>query len=133
MQTYLINAVSSAVGLSQKRLRDYERLGFIKPKREAKTNNRLYTDADIRRIGAIKALIHEHGFTLKCFQYLLAAAPCWTIFQCEQRFTCPAYESVSRPCYIVKAEGEPSASEACSDCPVYLNRHTETPALLNHP
>jgi hypothetical protein len=37
----LINEVSRLVNLSQKRIREYEKEGFIKPLREKNTNNRL--------------------------------------------------------------------------------------------
>jgi hypothetical protein len=130
MKTYFINAVANMVGLSQKRLRDYERLGFIKPQRQAKTNNRLYTDADIERIRHLQELIHKHGFTLKCLQYFIASAPCWTIFRCDQRGSCPAFGAATRACYELKAEGDAVLPTACANCPIHMNRHTKLPAVL---
>lgn len=130
-QVYLINEVSQMVGLGQKRLRDYEKMGFIKPQRQARTNNRLYSDADIVRIQHIKRLIHEHGFTLKCVQLFLASAPCWTIFQCDQKATCPAYGSPHLRCHEVLASCDSLDEKACADCPVYLNRDAQPLAILN--
>mgnify|MGYP001823093323 CR=1 FL=1 len=127
---HMIEAVANMVGLSQKRLRDYERMGFVKPQRQVRTNNRLYTDADIARIRHIKQLIHEHGFTLKCLQYFFASAPCWVIFKCQQRESCSAPACPSTPCFELKGAGSCPLPDDCANCPVYLNRHTEPPSLL---
>ena len=48
---YLINEVARRVNLSQKRIREYESEGFIRPKRDAKTNNRRYTECSNTAIG----------------------------------------------------------------------------------
>jgi MerR HTH family regulatory protein len=47
---YLINEVSFMVNLSQKRIRDYEREGFIKPNRDKNTNNLLYSEFEVTQI-----------------------------------------------------------------------------------
>lgn len=130
-QVYLINEVSQMVGLGQKRLREYEKMGFIRPQRQARTNNRLYSDGDIVRIRHIKRLIHEYGFTLKCVQYFLSSAPCWTIFQCDQKETCPAYRSPHQRCHDVLASCEACDGKNCTDCPVYLNREARPLVILN--
>lgn len=127
---HLIDAVAKMVGLSQKRLRDYERLGLVKPLRQARTNNRLYSTADVERVRHIKRLIHAHGFTLKCMQYFIANAPCWTIFQCERKSDCPAYGEIRQACYEVMAAADCTPT-ACEKCPVYLNRDAGAFALLN--
>ena len=67
---FLINEVSRIVNLSQKRIREYEKEGFVKPIRENSTNNRLYSEFEIAQIQRINALIHDRGFTLA----LLASA-----------------------------------------------------------
>ena len=50
---YLIGEISRKVKLSQKRIREYEKEGFIAPVRESKTNNRHYTDLDIKQINRL--------------------------------------------------------------------------------
>jgi hypothetical protein len=70
------------VNLSQKRIREYEKEGFIKPLREKNTNNRLYSTFDVSQINQINRLIHERGFTLACLRNLMVLAPCWNIFDC---------------------------------------------------
>ena len=132
--TYLINEVSQRVGLSQKRIRDYEKSGLIRPRREPRTNNRRYSEADIDQILRVKALIHEHGFTLACLRYFLAAAPCWIIFNCPQKKTCPIHGTSTTPCYEMVQHTTPRIeSKACDRCPVYLNRHGQKMPLLEKP
>ena len=121
---YLIGDVSRQVGLSQKRIREYEKEGFIAPLRERATNNRRYSEFDIRQIQRIKSLIHDHGFTLACLKYLLISAPCWNIFNCKQKDTCPVYQSPGIPCYDVRQRINSTAVEQCNSCPIYRMRRT---------
>ena len=132
--TYLINEVSRRVELSQKRIREYEKGGLIKPEREPRTNNRRYSEADIKQILRVKELIHEHGFTLSCLRYFLASAPCWIIFNCAEKKTCPTYKDARKPCYeMVKKASVHSGLKDCKRCPIYLNREIQPMALLNRP
>ena len=129
--TYLINDVSRQVELSQKRIREYEKAGLIKPVREARTNNRRYSELDIRRIARIKELIHLHGFTLACLKYFMASAPCWIIFNCADKKKCPAYNTPHTPCYeVIKKVADRRRLKACRSCPVYLNRKVPQMALM---
>jgi DNA-binding transcriptional MerR regulator len=129
-KSYLINDVSRQVGLSPKRIREYEHAGLIKPRREAHTNNRLYAEPDISHIGRIKQLIHEYGFTIAGLKYLLSAVPCWIVFQCVQKASCPAYQSPHLRCYLVKLAKDESVSNRCHQCAIFLNRHREPFALF---
>lgn len=129
----LINAVSQRVGLSQKRIREYEKEGLISPRREPRTNNRLYEEQDIQQIGRIKELIHEHGFTLACIRFFLAAAPCWVVFDCNRKKSCPSYQSPEIPCYVTVRKKQSTLVDNCSRCPIYLNRHSGRIPLLNKP
>jgi hypothetical protein len=133
-KTYLINDVSQRVGLSQKRLRDYEKGGLIRPAREPKTKNRLYTEKDIRRISRIKSLIHENGFTLASLRYMVANLPCWIIFDCEGRASCPGYASPKIACYeMARKSDDEKIRKDCEHCPVYLNRDFQKMPLLGKP
>ena len=129
-KVYLINEVSRRVNLSQKRIRDYEREGFIKPMRERRTNNRLYTDFDIAHIRRINQLIHQEGFTLACLRKLLVHAPCWNIFDCQKRKECPAYEEQHVPCYEIRKSEKIPSSSSCEQCAIYLNRHVRKDKIL---
>jgi len=132
--TYLINDVSRRVGLSQKRIRDYEKGGLIKPEREPRTNNRRYSESDINQILRVKELIHDHGFTVTCLRYFLASAPCWVIFGCAEKETCPAGKDPHRPCYeVFKNVDSDNALKDCKHCPIYLNRDMQKMTLLERP
>ena len=66
-----INEVSHKVSLSQKRIREYEKEGFIKPRREPSTNNRIYSEFDVMQIKRINNLIHQDGYTVSSLRNLL--------------------------------------------------------------
>ena len=129
--TYLINEVSRRVELSQKRIREYEKGGLIKPEREPRTNNRRYSEYDINQILRVKELIHKHGFTVACLRYFLSSAPCWIVFKCAEKEACTAYNNPHIPCYDVakKAAGHGGLKD-CNNCPIYLNRDVKTMPLL---
>lgn len=132
--TVLINEVARRVGLSQKRIREYEKSGLIKPQREPRTNNRRYSQTDIDQILRVKALIHEHGFTLACLRYFLASAPCWIIFDCTRKATCATHGTSHTPCYeLVNNALSENGEKKCDRCPVYLNRDGSKMALLEKP
>ncbi len=131
-QRYQISEASKKVGLSQKRIRDYEKAGLLKPWRAPRTNNRLYDESDINRLIRIKELIHEYGFTLTCLRHYIVAAPCWTIFQCNNKISCPAYRNPHSHCYEARHPGNTPISGKCKRCPVYMNRNSDRITLLKH-
>lgn len=126
----LINDVSRMVNLSQKRIREYEKEGFIKPLRESSTNNRLYSDFEIAQILRINALIHDRGFTIASLKNLLVLAPCWNIFNCQQKEDCPAYKLPWRPCYEVRQYRGTAYNGTCERCAIYLNREVSKEKVL---
>ena len=119
---YQINEASRKVNLSQKRIREYEKEGLIKPIRAPQTNNRLYSAFDILQINRIKQLIHEAGFTVACLKHLLALAPCWNIFGCTRKDNCAAYQDPHTPCYTTRKTKGTECTGTCDKCAVYLNR-----------
>ena len=127
---FLINEVSREVNLSQKRIREYEKEGFIKPQRAPHTNNRLYTDFDILQIKRINHLIHERGFTLACLRNLLVLAPCWNIFACRNKHECPAFQDPHRSCYETREERKTLCPGPCDQCAVYINRDLRREKVL---
>jgi len=121
------------VNLSQKRIREYEKEGFIKPLREKNTNNRLYSPFDILQIQQINNLIHERGFTLACLRNLMVLAPCWNIFDCQHKEKCAAYKSPWQPCYEVRLRQETLCNGPCDRCAIYLNRYIQKQKILEKP
>jgi len=129
---YLINEVSREVNLSQKRIREYEKEGFIKPKRHPHTNNRLYTDFEVLQVQRIHDLIHERGFTLTGLKNLLVMAPCWNVFDCDTREDCPAYKDPHVPCWKVREKNETLCPGPCERCAVFMNRDFKKEYVLEH-
>ena len=130
---YSIGAVSRLVDLSQKTIRDYEKIGLIKPRREARTNNRIYSDFEIEQIRQISYLIHNEGFTLPCIRRLLQISPCWNIFNCDVKEKCPAYQYAPTPCYETRKKNETLCSGACEQCAVYINSASKKDRVLKGP
>ena len=133
LREYSIGVISRRVNLSQKTIRDYEKIGLIKPRRDPRTNNRIYSDFEIEQIRQISHLIHNEGFTLPCIQRLLQLAPCWSIFDCEVKEKCPAYEYAPNPCYKTREKKETLCSGTCEQCAVFVNRSLKKEKVLKAP
>lgn len=131
---YKIDHVSRMTGLSQKRIRDYEKEGLIKPSRQSSTNDRLFSQFDIKQIKRIKSLIHERGFTIPALKQLLTMAPGWNVFQCREKENCEAFQNPHRPCWEAQRAGNKGHyQEFCTVCPLYLARKTKSIQLLEKP
>jgi hypothetical protein len=125
---YSIEQVARKVGLSQKRIRDYERDGFINPARHPRTNNRIFTRFDVDQIQRVNFLIRKRGFTIKGLQQLFQYAPCWEIFECRERTECAAYENPNKPCWELTKDC--ICRKPCHSCVVYLTRSVRKEKLL---
>ena len=121
---YYIGEVSQAVNLSQKTIRDYENLGLIKPKRDPRTNNRIYSEFEIEQIKHITHLIHNEGLTLLCIRRIIQLAPCWNIFDCEVKEKCPAHKHATIPCHEVRKKWGTLCTGSCEQCVVFINRRS---------
>jgi hypothetical protein len=131
---YPIGEVSKRVNLSQKTIRDYEKMGLICPVREPRTRNRIYTGFEIEQIRHITYLIHNEGFTLACLRRIFQLSPCWNIFDCQDKDRCPAYlHSPSIPCYEIRLEEGTLCSGSCEQCAVYINRSFKKKRILKGP
>jgi hypothetical protein len=127
---YRINEVAHRVGLSQKRIREYEKEGLIKPEREPRTNNRIYSEFEVSQIQRISRLIHERGFTVACLRNILVLAPCWNVFGCMDKEACPAYQNPHEDCWKVMRDQPEFCGGPCERCAVYLNRHLAKKGVL---
>ncbi len=121
---YKMGHVVKIVDISARRIMEYEKIGLIKPLREPKTNDRLFSDFEIRQIKKIKDLIHMHSFTLKSLIYLLNIAPCWKIFSCKNA-NCAAYLNVKNKCWksankIKIGNTGKGCFGDCMKCAIYL-------------
>lgn len=120
MGLHKISEVSKRVGLSQKRIREYEKEGFIKPERSAGNNNRLYADFEVDQIKRINHLIHAKGFTLACLKQLLVMAPCWDVLDCDRKDGCAAYNNPHESCWKVRQKEGTLCGAPCTRCAIYL-------------
>jgi hypothetical protein len=125
---YTMEQVARKLDLSQKRIRDYEKDGFINPARQERTNNRLFTDADIDQLKRVHYLVKKKGFTIKSLQQLFRYAPCWEIFDCRERGECVAFDNPHDPCW--KMNEECKCERPCESCVVYLMRSFKKERLL---
>jgi DNA-binding transcriptional MerR regulator len=131
---YKINQIATITGLSQKRIRDYEREGLIKPARDPNTNDRLFSEFDVRQIKHITQLIHKRGFTIPALKQLLAIAPGYHVFHCEEKENCEAIKNPYKVCWEIYREIDYSHYEkVCSICPIYLARTTKKIKILESP
>ena len=130
---YFISAVSIEVDLSQKTIREYEKMGLVKPRREPRTNNRIYSDFDIAQIRQISHLIHNEGFTLPCLRRLVQLAPCWNVFDCDAKKECSAYSAPYKPCYETRKTVETRCDDSCDHCVIYVNRSKNNAKVLESP
>ncbi len=128
---YKINQVSTITGLSQKRIRDYEREGLVKPARDPNTNDRLFSEFDVRQIKQIKNLIHKGGFTIAALKQLLIMAPGCNVFQCEEKENCEALKSTRKSCWEAQKEIDSQQyQKSCTICPIYLVRKIKKIKIL---
>ena len=130
---YFISTVSREVNLSQKTIREYEKMGLVKPRREPRTNNRIYSYFDIAQIRQVSHLIHNEGFTLPCLRRLLQLAPCWNVFDCDAKEECSAYNAPYMPCYETRKTVETRCDDSCDHCAIYINRSKKRSKILESP
>lgn len=130
VKEYSISHVSKIVNLSQKTIRDYEKMGLIKPRRQPRTNNRIYSDFEIEQIQHISHLIHKDGFTLPCIQRIMRLSPCWNIFECKVKENCPAFQYATTPCYAVRKEKGTLCKGSCEQCGIFINRFSKKGKIL---
>jgi DNA-binding transcriptional MerR regulator len=67
---FQIGEVAESLGLSLRTIRYYEEIGLVTPSGRTEGGFRLYTDADIERLGLVKAL-KPVGLTLETLRELI--------------------------------------------------------------
>ncbi|MBN1514230.1 MAG: MerR family transcriptional regulator [Phycisphaerae bacterium] len=124
-----ISEVGREVGLSDRRIREYERVGLIRPRREPRTRDRLYGPKEVAQLRLIKELVRKHSLTLENIRMLLAYAPCWELTDCPVRDRCPVLKDPTTPCYLQPAHvcGQ---GEDCLHCPIYRSKDRPRCAIV---
>ena len=68
---YTIAVAARLTGMHPQTLRKYERAGLVRPVRQA-GNQRLYSDADVRRLRRIQYLVEDRGLNVAGLEMVLA-------------------------------------------------------------
>ena len=129
-----IGEVARELGLSERRIREYERAGLVRPQREARTGDRLFEEYEIDQIRLIQGLIHDKGMTIEGIRLLLAYAPCWELTDCQAKEECPILEDSLVSCYQQRSSGtELPCPIDCERCPIYHMKDQPRPAIVRLP
>ena len=129
-----IGAVARAVGLSERRIREYERAGLIRLRREPRTGDRLFAERDVAQLRLVKSCIHERGFTIEALQQMIRYAPCWELSDCSFEDSCPVLGDPQIPCYQQRAAGValPCAAD-CDYCLIYGSKDQPRSRVVTPP
>jgi MerR family transcriptional regulator, heat shock protein HspR len=127
---YTIGHAAEKLGVAVPTLRMYENSGLIIPHR-TKTNRRLYSRNDIKRLEVIIDLIRVRHLNIESIKYLSSLTPCWKTIDCpsDVRSNCPAFLESTTPCWLLDAACTHKSKEDCRKCAVYL----ACPASLDNP
>ncbi len=117
---FAIGVVAKKFDISVHTLRLYEAEGLILPYK-TESRRRLYSQADINRIGCIREMIAKKGLNIAGIKLLLAMVPCWELLPCseEERRDCDAYTNSTEPCWMVPHKAEKCQNLECRECKVY--------------
>lgn len=90
---FSIGVASNMLDISPRIIRSYEEHGFLNPIR--KGNRRYYSMDNIKWIGCVRDMVHEHGISVPAIHRLLSYTPCWNISGCsfDKRKECTAFMS----------------------------------------
>lgn len=127
---YTIGHAAEKLGVAVPTLRMYENAGLIVPHR-TKTNRRLYSRNDIKRLLTIIDLIRVKRLNIESIKFICSLTPCWQVIDCpmDVREKCPAYLESSTPCWLLEESCTHKSKDDCRTCEVYLS----CPMSLNNP
>lgn len=127
---YTIGLAAEKLGVAVPTLRMYEQAGLIIPHR-TKTQRRLYSRNDIKRLQVIIDLIRNQRLNMESIRVLCSLTPCWKIVNCppEIRDNCEAYTGEGSPCWLLDGKVCSHAEADCRNCEVYL----ACPKTMQHP
>ena len=127
---YTIGLAAEKLGVAVPTLRMYEQAGLIIPHR-TKTQRRLYSRNDIKRLQVIIDLIRNQRLNMESIRVLCSLSPCWKIVDCppEKRNKCEAYTGEGSPCWLIHEKECSRGVTDCRNCEVYLS----CPKTMQHP
>ena len=119
---YTIGTIAEVIGEHPETLRVWERNGLVCPIRVS--NQRRYSNNDLKKLKFIKTLIHEKGLNLAGVKQVVDMYPCWYMKNCKGGAKSDASIPVNRtkPCWKIE-EGfcfKPGdKAEVCGSCRIY--------------
>lgn len=129
MQPCKIGTVARELGVSTRRIIEYERAGLIHPIREPRTGDRLFDEQDIAQLTLVRHLLQDVGFSIAALHELFRRAPCWELTNCNGKHSCPVPRSPFVACYELRAAGtETPRARDCARCSVRAARTGPRPA-----
>lgn len=119
---FSISTAAKLLKISVHTLRMYEREGLFIPYKK-KSNQRLYSKADLERIECVRNAINESKISINGIKTIYSLIPCWEVVKCsnEDREKCKGYNSHSQPCWSFKHPATVCENKNCRDCEVYNN------------
>ncbi|MHB1687775.1 MAG: MerR family transcriptional regulator [Ignavibacteriaceae bacterium] len=119
---YTISTAAKLIGISIHTLRMYEIEGLIIPYKKA-SNQRLYSNQDIERMRCIRKSIGEDKIGIEGIRRILSLIPCWGMVKCNEtdRKICEAYNSYSKPCWMLNHKNNYCTNRDCRECEVYIS------------
>ena len=114
-----IRTAAKLLNVSIHTLRMYEREGlFISFKN--KSNQKLFSRADIDRIQCIRAAINEAKISINGIKTIYSLIPCWEIIKCgeDDRKNCDAFNRAHIPCWSYDHKNI-CGKKDCRSCLVY--------------
>ena len=115
-----ISAAAKLLNISVHTLRMYEREGLVITFKK-KSNHKLFSKADIKRIECIRRSINELKISINGIKAIYSLIPCWEIIKCsnENRKICKAYNGHNEPCWSYEHPGTICEKQYCRNCSVY--------------
>ncbi|MHB8907169.1 MAG: MerR family transcriptional regulator [Melioribacteraceae bacterium] len=116
---FTISAAAQLLKISVHTLRMYEREGLFIPYKK-KSNQRLFSKADIERIQCIRNAINESKISINGIKAIYSLIPCWDIVKCseEERKNCGAFNGEHNPCWTYDHKNVCKERD-CRSCEVY--------------
>lgn len=130
---YTLSVASGLSGIPVHSIKQYILKGLILPYTK-ESGRHLFSEVDILRLKAIRAMLEDKGLNVAGIKSVLAMIPCWAVRQCsvENRNECDAFCSSEYPCWEASNKGKECINEDCRECDVYslLGADHDVKALL---
>ena len=115
-----ISTAAKLLNISIHTIRRDEREGLIISFKK-KSNRKLFSKADIKRIECIRRSINELKISINGIKSIYSLIPCWDIVKCtaEDRKICKAFNGHTEPCWSYDHPGTICEKSKCRNCEVY--------------